>query len=277
MVKALPFFLFVLCAAADPISTLSYSGSPCVTSPPTSGITGQGSETIVAAATAYYNPAEMASPPASSCVLSISDELVTAGSGSGFLSFSTLGGEVGDGGEAEFYLNGVLEESCSTEAGCFNESMGPIQLTLGTPFEISVDANAASVQSGCCLYSSGIQITIQAYDVVNLCPDGCSEQQDQVISEFVAPEPGTWWLVLLGIAATIAGKRYHSFGPHSWTHRRCRRACAGRRDLLSSLRYHPLLKWTGQIRAISPFLCRLGVGEQLVDQIEWLDGLVRVY
>jgi hypothetical protein len=57
----------------------------------TTGVTGIASPSVVATADAYYNPPGIGSMPASGCEVTVSDNLIASGSGSGFLSFSLLG------------------------------------------------------------------------------------------------------------------------------------------------------------------------------------------
>jgi hypothetical protein len=180
-------------AVAGPMVTMTYSGSPCTTSAPPhyqTGITGMGSYGVVATALAYYNPPGIGSLPSSGCLVTASDQLVATGSGTGFLAFSLMGDAESD---PSFYVNGIFEGRCSG-FGC-NPSSGMIPVTLGIPFDISVDAIATYSPVGCCTSSNIIQATIQVYD---------SGQQLQTISDFVAasvPEPGAGWLALFGLAA----------------------------------------------------------------------------
>src|ERR1700733_14180233 len=111
MLKAILFVLFALAASANPILSVTYSGSPCVTGiggegTSASGITGQATDTVTATADAYYNPPGIGTLPASSCTVTVSEDLISSGTGAGFLSFSLFGGAESD---PEFYINGVFE------------------------------------------------------------------------------------------------------------------------------------------------------------------------
>jgi hypothetical protein len=125
-------------------------------------------------------------------VVTESDEFVTSGSGDGFLTFSLSGEAESD---PAFYINGVYEGGCFSY-GCI-PSGGTLSVTLGVPFDISVEAEAAYTPSGsgCCTSDSLIQATVQVYELVDY------SQEDQVISEFATPEPGAGWLGLFGLAA----------------------------------------------------------------------------
>jgi hypothetical protein len=191
----------VTIAGAGPISTMTYSGSPCVTSEAgyQTGIAAAGYDAVVATALADYIPPGIGSLPASSCAVTESDYLIVNGSGTGFLTFSLSGDAEAD---PSFYINGTYEGGCGF--GCIPSS-GTIPITLGTPFEISVVADAFYSPVGCCYSASLIQATIQVYQLVDGCPDSsygpCNFQEDQAISDFVAPEPDARWLALFGLGA----------------------------------------------------------------------------
>jgi hypothetical protein len=167
---------------------------------------------MVATALADYILPGIGSLPASSCTVTESDYLIAGGSGAGVLSFSLSGDAEAD---PSFYVNGVYEGGCSF--GC-NPSSGTIPITLGTPFEISVVADAFYAPVGCCYSASIIQAAVQVYELVDGCPGAsygpCSFQEDQSISDFVAPEPGARWLALFGLGAMAVFLRRRS-----WLHR----------------------------------------------------------
>ena len=188
-------------AAAGPL-TMTYTGSPCITGDSgfQTGITGTGGQTVVATALANYNPPGIGSLPASSCIVTASDELITSETGNGFLTFSLSGDAESD---PSFYINGIYEGGCSG-FGC-NPASGIIPVTLGIPFDISVEAIALYNPVGCCTSSNLIQATIRVYGVVDTCPGAlfgpCNVRVDQTISDFVAtPEPGAGLLLFFGLA-----------------------------------------------------------------------------
>ena len=116
---------------------------------------------------------------------------------------------------APFYLNGVSAGAC-LPVGCqpVNET---IPVTLGVPFTITLEANAAwAPPHQCCFGASDVQATIQAYQVVDSFPFPLN----QTLSEVVSPEPGTAWLVLpglllLGLVAPFHRTRFGQVGRHS--------------------------------------------------------------
>lgn len=203
MLKLLLCSLLGTLAFASTI-TVNYTGSSCVMGvggpPPVPGVTGLGSTSVVATSNAGYNPPGIGSLPASSCEVIVSDNLISSGSGSGFLSFSLLGDAETD---PSFEVNGVTEGGCG-EIGC-DPANGTIPITLGVPFQISVEADAEYAPVGCCFEGSYIEATIQVYQAVNVAPVGVAIADEyQTISE--APEIGTSGLVLVGLAL-VALKR----------------------------------------------------------------------
>lgn len=185
--------------AAAGALTMTYTGSPCITGESgfQTGTTGIGGFTVVATALADYSLPGIGSLPASSCIVTESDELITSGTGAGILKFSLFGDAEQD---PSFYVNGVYEGGCSF--GC-RPSGGTVSIQLGVPFEISVDAYASYSPMGCCYSTSLIQATIQVYALVDACPapyGPCNVLESQVISDPVStPEPGAGLPALLGL------------------------------------------------------------------------------
>jgi hypothetical protein len=200
--KLIPGLLILLSASATAsaagIISIAYTGfqGGCLTgeSVPsiTSGITGLGSTTIVATADAWYSGNPL--PAASNCQVTFSDELIADGpvGDTGFLSISLFGNS--EGMVAPFYINGVSGGAC-LPVGC-QPVTETIPITLGVPFTISLEANAAwSPPNHCCFGASDLQVSIQAYEIVNEFPFPLN----QTLSEVVSPEPASAWLLLPGL------------------------------------------------------------------------------
>jgi hypothetical protein len=207
LIKVLSFFLCATAASAAGSITVGYQGfqGGCLMdqSVPAiaTGITGLGSDTVVATADAYYSGNPL--PSASDCLVTVWDDLIASGPAGeqGFLTISLFGD--GENTTAPFYVNGVAEGGCGP-IGCSPGNM-TIPVTLGTPFEIRLEANAAWAGAHqCCFGASDLEATLQVYQVV----DGF--QFYGTVSDVGAvatPEPKTVWLALLGLAITC-GRRF---------------------------------------------------------------------
>jgi hypothetical protein len=199
IIPGLVIFLSAGVIASAGTISISYTGfaGGCLTSQTipsvTSGITGLGTTTVVATADAWYSGNTL--PSASDCLVTLSDELIVSGpaGATGYLSISLSGDE--EGMVAPFYLNGVSEGAC-LPFGCqpVNQT---IPITLGVPFTITLEANAAwAPPQQCCFGASDVQATIQAYEVIDSVPFPLNQTLSEVV---LSPEPRTAWLVLPGV------------------------------------------------------------------------------
>lgn len=201
LIKVLSFFLCATAASAAGSITIGYQGyaGGCLMNQTVpaiaTGITGLGSDTVVATADAYYSGNPL--PSASDCVVTVWDDLIASGPAgeTGFLTISLFGD--GENTTAPVYVNGVAEGGCGP-IGCSPGSM-TIPVTLGTPFEISVQANAAWAGAHqCCFGASDVEATLHVYQMI----DGFQMYGtvSDVSAAIVTPEPKTVWLALLGLA-----------------------------------------------------------------------------